>query len=98
MTDELLAQANNLKNRIADVENLLAQLDLKDPSGVDTADRISPIMLQAGMAQTIQFEVVNPTNEPPTQIQLLDDRVHSYIVAILKDYKQKLEEMFTNLA
>ena len=98
MTDELLAQGNNLKSRIKQIEKLLDCLDLTDPSGNYPSERVSPIMIQAGMAQTIQFDVVNNLDIPPTEVQLLDAKIHKMIVEILKDYKQKLEKMFENLS
>ena len=98
MTEELLAQGNNLKSRINQVEKLLESIDLTDPSGNYPSERISPIMIQAGMAQTIQFDVVNVVDCKPTEVQLLDAKIHKMIVEILKDYKQKLEKMFKDLS
>lgn len=92
-------QGNNLRSRIKEVKNLLNQLDLTDPSKRDAENRVSPIMVQAGMAQTIQFDVVNSaTNHNPTEIELLDNSIHARIVELLQDYQKQLEEKFNNLA
>lgn len=100
MTDELLNQGNAIKNRLHDVEKLLDQLDLTDPSGVDDYTRISPIVIQAGMAQTVQFDALAGDEDSAelSRVQLLDARVHNMIVEIIKDYKNKLEEAFSDLA
>lgn len=100
MTDEILDQANAIKNRLHDVDKLLEQLDLTDPSGRDDYTRISPIVIQAGMAQTVQFDALagDEDNAEITQVQLIDARVHNMIVEIIKDYKNKLEEAFKDLA
>lgn len=98
MTEETLIQGNNLRSRIKEVKNLLSQLDLTDPSRRDAENRVSPIMLQAGMAQTIQFDVVNSTNHHPTEIELLDNTMHNRIVGLLQDYQRQLEEKFKNLS
>lgn len=99
MTHELLAHANALNNRIKNVEALLEQIDLTDPSGVDEMVRISPIIIHTGMAQSIQFEVL-PTDPdiPVTEEQQLDARIHEYITKILKDYLRRLKEMFDKLS
>lgn len=99
MTKELLAQGNALQNRITDVDKLLEQLDLSDPSGTDTTVRISPIVLHVGMAQTIQFDVLpNDPDLPITETQKLDAQMHQYIVKLLKEYKKKLQESFDDLS
>lgn len=100
MTNELLDQGNAIKNRLYDVEKLLEQLDLTDPSGRDDYTRISPIVIQAGMAQTVQFDALtgDEDNAELTQVQLIDARVHNMIVEIIKDYKNKLEDAFRELA
>lgn len=99
MTEELLIQANALRNRIKDVSKLLEQLDLTDPSGVDETVRISPIVIHAGMAQTIQFDVLpNNPDLPITELQRLDARMHDLITKLLIDYKRQLEQSFSNLA
>jgi len=98
MTDELLTQANNLKSRIKQVTKLLENLDLTDPSSEYAMARISPIMLQVGMAQTIQFDVVDEEDSSPTEVQILDANIHKMIVNILKSYRSELETMFNNLA
>lgn len=99
MTEELLTNANAIRNRIIDVTNLLESLDLTDPSGYDTVPRISPIVLHAGMAQTIQFDVLpNDVDKPITEMQRLDAKMHEFIVKLLKDYKRQLDEMFDKLA
>ena len=98
MTLELLKQANALQNRIRDVNRILEQLDLTDPSNTDTTTRISPIVLHAGMANTIQFDVLpSDVGIQITEMQRIDARMHEYIVKMLKDYKQTLEEQFINL-
>ena len=99
MTEELLRQGNAIRNRIRDVEKLLEQLDLSDPSGVDTTQRISPIVIHAGMAQTVQFDVLpNDPDLPITEMQRLDASMHEYFVKLLMDYKIKLNDMFNNLS
>lgn len=99
MTEELLSQANALRNRIKDVEKLLEQLDLTDPSGDDETIRISPIVIHAGMAQTVQFDVLpSDPDLPITEMQRLDARMHDYITKLLQDYKRQLQESFTNLS
>nr|DAE83109.1 MAG TPA: hypothetical protein [Caudoviricetes sp.] len=100
MTDELLNQGNAIKNRLYDVKKLLEQLDLTDPSGVDDTTRISPIVIQAGMAQTVQFDALAGDEDSAdlTRVQILDARIHKMIVEIIKDYKIKLEEAFRDLA
>lgn len=98
MTETLLAQANALQNRIKSVELLLDQVDLTDPSGADTTERISPIILQAGMAQSIQFDVLPADVDMPiSETQRLDARMHEYIVKLLQDYLRQLKEMFNKL-
>ena len=98
LTLELLKQANALRNRIRDVNKILEQLDLTDPSNTDTTTRISPIVLHAGMASTIQFDVLpSDAGIQITEMQRIDARMHEYIVKMLKDYKQTLEEQFINL-
>lgn len=99
MTKELLNNANNLQNRISQVSKLLEQIDLTDPSGVDTTVRVSPIVIQVGMAQTLQFDVLPTDETDPNKVEvvLLDNRVHNMIVTLLKDYKVKLEDMFNKL-
>ena len=96
MTEELLAQGNNLKARIKEVSALLEQIDLTDPSGINPDVKTSPIMVQAGMAKTIQFDVVG-TREKPTEVQVLDNKVHESIIHILTQYRNKLVEMFKEL-
>lgn len=93
-----MAQANALQNRIRSVELLLEQVDLTDPSGVDTTERISPIIIHAGMAQSIQFEVLPAdTDMTISETQRLDARMHEYIVHLLQDYLRQLKEMFSKL-
>jgi len=97
MTEQLLMQANALRNRIKDVSKLLEQLDLTDPSDVGSK-RISPIVIHVGMAQTIQFDVLpNDPTMPITDIQRLDARMHDMLVKLLIEYKKQLEDNFKNL-
>lgn len=96
MTDELLAQAQNLKTRINAVNRLLSSLDLTDPSGKKPVTRTSPIGITAGMAPTVQFELVGGISKPTT-IQKLDEDVYKKFVAILQSYKGELEKMFKDL-
>lgn len=99
MTENLLAQANALQNRIKSVELLLEQVDLVDPSGADTTERISPIIIHAGMAQSIQFDVLPADLDMPiSETQRLDARMHEYIVHLLQDYLRQLKEMFNKLS
>lgn len=99
MTEELLTNANAIRNRIQDVTKLLESLDLTDTSGIDTTPRISPIVIHAGMAQMMQFDVLpNDTSQPISEMQKLDARIHGLIVGVLKDYKRQLIDMFKNLA
>lgn len=98
MTEELLMQANALRNRIKDVKQLLEQIDLTDPSEVDETIRISPIIIHAGMTQNIQFDVLPADpNIPVTETQQLDARMHEYITKLLQDYLRQLQEMFNKL-
>lgn len=100
MTDELLSQGNAIKNRLYDVNKLLEQLDLTDPSGADDTTRISPIVIQAGMSSTVQFDALAGDEDSAdlTRVQILDARVHKMIIELIKDYKNKLEEAFSDLA
>lgn len=99
LTKELLDNANSLQNRINQVTKLLEQIDLTDPSGMDTTVRVSPIVIQVGMAQTLQFDVLPADEADPNKAEVvtLDNRVHDMIVTLLKDYKVKLEDMFNKL-
>lgn len=98
MTETLLAQANALQNRIKSVELLLEQVDLTDPSGADTTERISPIIIQAGMAQSIQFDVLPADVDMPiSETQRLDAHIHAVFVQLLQDYLRQLKEMFDKL-
>ena len=85
MTEELLVTANSIKSRIEEIEALLAQLDLTDDSGVDTTERLSPISIQAGMAQVVQFEVLHEDGEEPTEMQKIDARIYDLLVKVLQD-------------
>ena len=100
MTDELLTQANNLKDRIRTIDKLLEQLDLSDVSMVNPMARTSPIAIQAGMAQTIQFELLpaDIDSSETTEIQRLDAEVYKLFVRTLKDYRNKVQDMFDKLA
>lgn len=99
MTEELLTNANAIRNRIQDVSKLLESLDLTDTSGIDDTPRISPIVIHAGMAQMVQFDVLpNDPLCPISEMQKLDARMHKFIVDMLKDYKRQLIEMFEKLA
>ena len=98
MTEELLTNANAIRNRIQDITKLLESLDLTDTSGIDDIPRISPIVIHAGMAQMIQFDVLpNNTLCPISEMQKLDARIYGLIVEVLKDYKRQLVDMFEKL-
>lgn len=52
------------------------------------------------MASTVQFDALAGDEDSAdlTRIQILDARVHKMIIELIKDYKNKLEEAFSDLA
>ena len=96
MTKEMLARANTINNKLGMVTAFLDQLDLTDPSGIDTTERYSPITLSCGMAQVLTLDVVN-NNDPNNDVQRLDDHLRTMIVSLVKNYKQQLEKLLSEL-
>ena len=71
----------------------LEELNLTDPSGIDTTERYSPVTISCGMAQTITFDIAN-NNDPYSDVQRLDDNMRNMVVRLLTDYKNQLERLF----
>ena len=57
MNETTLINANGLLSRMKEVDALLAELNLTDPSGRDNTIRHSPITIQTGMGKVINFEL-----------------------------------------
>lgn len=93
MTKDKLDRANAINNKLMSVKAFLEELNLTDPSGIDTTERYSPVTISCGMAQTITFDVAND-DDPHNDVQRLDDNIRKTLVRILTDYKNQLERLF----
>lgn len=92
-----LTNANALCSRIKEIDALLEELNLTDPSGRDDTIRHSPITIQAGMGKVINFELTKGVSQTPTIVQQLDNNIYTLFCDILIDYRKKLEKEFTNI-
>lgn len=96
MTKDELSRANMINNKLGMVTAFLEQLDLTDPSGIDTTERYSPISISCGMAQVMTFDASN-NSAPTNDVQRLDDGIRKTIITLLTGYKQQLEKLFSDL-
>ena len=93
MTKDTLSRANAIYNKLMTANAFLEELNLTDPSGIDTTERYSPVTISCGMAQTITFDIAN-NNDPYSDVQRLDDNMRNMVVRLLTDYKNQLERLF----
>lgn len=97
MTETVLTNANAICSRIKEINSLIEELNLTDPSGRDETIRHSPITIQAGMGKVVNFELTNNINQTPTIVQDLDNKTYKLIYDILLSYRRTLEAEFNNL-
>ena len=97
MDETTLKNANALDTRIKEVEALLNELNLTDPSGRDNTIRHSPITIQAGMGKVINFELTKGVSYTPTIVQELDNNMYTILCDALISYKRKLIQQFENI-
>ena len=97
MTETVLTNANAICSRIKEINSLIEELNLTDPSGRDETIRHSPITIQAGMGKVVNFELTNNINQTPTIVQELDNKTYKLIYDILLSYRRTLEAEFKKL-
>lgn len=97
MNETTLINANAILARIKEVDALLAELNLTDPSGRDNTIRHSPITIQAGMGKVINFELTKGVSQTPTIVQELDNNMYTLFCDALKSYRRKLQEQFESI-
>ena len=97
MNETTLINANAILARIKEVDALLAELNLTDPSGRDNTIRHSPITIQAGMGKVINFELTKGVSQTPTIVQELDNNMYTFLFDALKNYSRKLKEQFKGI-
>ena len=97
MNETTLINANAILARLKEVDALLAELNLTDPSGRDSTIRHSPITIQAGMGKVINFELIKGVSRTPTIVQELDNKMYELFYDILKNYRNQLQNQFENI-
>jgi hypothetical protein len=97
LTETVLTNANAICSRIKEINSLIEELNLTDPSGRDETIRHSPITIQAGMGKVVNFELTNNINQTPTIVQELDNKTYKLIYDILLSYRRTLEAEFKKL-
>ena len=83
MDVNLLDEANALYSRIRNVKQLQKQIDNK-----------LPIVIQCGMGQTVQFDIVADTNNT---LQQLDNGIYDKLQELLSGYANVLQKQFDAL-
>ena len=83
MDVNLLDEANALYSRIRNVKQLQKQIDNK-----------LPIVIQCGMWQTVQFDIVSDTNNT---LQQLDNGIYDKLQELLSGYANVLQKQFDAL-
>ena len=97
MNETTLINANAILVRIKEVDALLAELNLTDPSGRDDTIRHSPITIQAGMGKVINFELTKGVSQTPTIVQQMDNQMYTLLCDALRGYKNKLKQEFDSM-
>lgn len=83
MNVNLLDEANALYSRIRNVKQLQKQIDNK-----------LPIVIQCGMGQPVQFDIVSDTNNT---LQQLDNGIYDKLQELLSGYTNVLQKQFDAL-
>lgn len=97
MNETTLINANGLLSRMKEVDALLAELNLTDPSGRDNTIRHSPITIQTGMGKVINFELTKGVSQTPTIVQEMDNKMYTLFCDALKGYRNNLKKEFDNM-
>lgn len=84
MTQETLAKANSLKQKIESVENLLIAMDEKN-------------VLTVGVGMYIPIRYNNEISDAGDTVQELEARCYMRFQEILKEYKKALNDAFAKL-